>query len=975
MRIWVDGQALQTGSMQRGIGRYIVQFLSAIKQNHPEYRIQISFNAALAEEIPRARDIVADIVAPEDVFIWESVADKGEYIEGLDDERLLSELLIANHVASIVPDVAISASPFEGAFDKAVPLLSKFGHDFSIVSIFYDAIPLRYPDKYLSNPLFEKAYQRRLNSYKNFDHNLTISDFSNKELRSILKVKNTTPIYAGVSEIFSREMLESIESLELKEEAVGGSIQDVPRKEDIPYILYIGGLDWRKNVEIVVDAFNTKALRQHSRIKFYVAGDSYEAEEDKLRKRWRSYGLKDDDLNIIGHVTDEALVELYKNAEIVVQPSYMEGFGLTALEAIACKTAVLVSNQGALPEIVANSTLLFQPSDHDDLASKILFLLNNPKKTEEMVAANTAHVEHLTWKNTAAIASKVLHKIARKKRLTIKSKNRDIITLAAAKNIPLDIKIKTIGLANSEVQPPSERRLLVDVTSTTRVNHGTGIQRVVNSICDNLLKKSNFEEDVIFTYADSSDRFRVVNKKISEPFHLTKNRPRNQLDIAGTDTVLMLDSSWEFHASYKVQLNSARIKGADIITTLYDLVPIRTPAFCNGDMPIVFSGWLRDALEYSTGFVCISKAIADELIVFLNGIKFPRPMKIGFWHLGADFSANPANLQGPLKEEGASKFLMVGTLEPRKGHSVVLSAFEKMWKEGLSHELTIVGKPGWNMDAFISKLDNHSELGKKLFVETHVSDAQLQKFYLETDALISASFAEGFGLPLVEAAHFDKPIIASDIPVFREVSKGADASFFECGNPVDLMRAVKKFKSRKSASTKDKLQAYKSLSWEESTQALMDVVLNGRWYHHYEADRNQSGQENSLGILIETTDLADQPYAIELVQSFVEVTNSGEMQCIVKIINQSDRPWASLGPDGAESKGIMIGCRIEDHLGGLEDKKIRTKIPLSMVPGLPYYFSVTVSKDDYRGGNVFHIELLQEGVRWWGNSLVIKKSS
>ena len=972
MRIWVDGQALQTGSMQRGIGRYIVQFLSAIKQNHPEYRIQISFNAAIAEEIPRARDIVADIVDPADVFIWESVAGKGEFIEGLDDERLLSELLIANHVANISPDVAISASPFEGAFDNAVPLLSKFGHHFSIVSIFYDAIPLRYPDKYLSNPIFKTAYQRRLNSYKNFDHNLTISDFSDKELRSILNVKNTTPIYAGVSEVFSREMLGSIDELELVGDPVNLVSQDAARREETPYILYVGGLDWRKNVEIVVDAFNTKVLREHSSIKFFVAGDSYKAEEDGLRERWRSYGLKDDDLNIIGRVSDKELVELYKNAEIVLQPSYMEGFGLTALEAIACKTAVLVSNQGALPEIVANSKLLFQPSDHDDLANKILYLLNNPEMSEKMVAANTAHVKHLTWKNTAAIAVDAIHAITRKNNEAVKSKNIDQITLAEAKKIPVDTKIKIIGLANSEIQPPADRRLLVDVTSTTRVNHGTGIQRVVNSICDSLQKR-NFEEDVIFTYSDSSDRFRVVNKKVSEPFHLTKNSPKNQIDISGTDTVLMLDSSWEFHKSYKVQLNSARLKGADVITTLYDLVPIRTPAFCNPGMPTVFSGWLRDALEYSTGFVCISKAVADELIVLLNGIKFPRPMKIGFWHLGADFSKRDVKVDYTAREGAPSKFLMVGTLEPRKGHSVVLAAFEKMWEEGLSPELTIVGKHGWNMDAFISTLENHPELGKKLFVETKVSDARLQEFYLETDALISASFAEGFGLPLVEAAHFDKPIIASDIPVFREVSKGTDASFFECGNAIDLVRAVKQFSSRERAFTKDMSKAYKSLSWEESTQALMDVVLNGKWYHHYEADSDHSVQECPLGILSETTELAAQSFKIELVQPFVEIANSEQMQCIVKVLNQSDRPWASVGPDGAESKGVMIGCRIEDHFGGLEDNTLRTKIPLSMVPGLPYYFSVDISKDDYRAGNVFHVGLLQEGVKWWGNSLVINK--
>ena len=977
MRIWVDGQALQTASKHRGIGRYIIQFLRALKQKHPDYRIQISFNAALSNDVGAARDMVADIVAPEDIFIWESVASKGEFVEGLDHERLLSELFIANHVANINPDVAISPSPFEGAFDKAVPLLNKFGHHFPIVSIFHDAIPFRYPDIYLPNPIFKQAYQRRLEAHKNFDHNLANSNFSNKELRSILKVKNTTPIYAGVSKIFSLEMLGTSQTRDVNHKPVNSISKSTRLKTNVPYLLYVGGLDWRKNVRVIIDAFNTKFLRQHAPVKFLIAGDNQKAQEDELRERWSSYGLRDEDLNIVGLVTDEELVTLYKNAKAVLQPSYMEGFGLTALEAIGCGTPVIASNQGALPEIVSNEKLLFSPSDHDDLAQKIVFLLNNPEKAASMVAENIGNVKHLTWENTVTLALDVINKIVRERSPRDKIKDPAQITLAVAKKIPLDAKIKIYGLANSEVEKPANRRLLVDVTSTTRVDHGTGIQRVVNSVCDNLLQGKKYEETVIFTYSESRERFRVVNKTVSEPFRLTKKRPKNQIDISGSDTVLMLDSSWEFHAGHKVQLNSARIKGAKIVTVLYDLVPIRTPAFCDQGMPILFSKWLRDALEYSTGFVCISKAVADEFITLLNGIKFPRPVSVGFWHLGADFNNTIGHERRPQPETLAvnpDNFLMVGTLEPRKGHSIVLSAFETLWGEGLSPQLTIVGKAGWNMEAFIEKLEAHPELGKRLFVKTKADDAELSRLYAETDALISASFSEGFGLPLVEAAHFNKPIIASDIPVFREVSKGTDATFFKCGSSIDLVRVLKEFKLRQRTFSEDKSTSYKSLSWGESTVDLTKVVLKDEWYHHYVPKTVHDVEQHPLGILSESDDLQNQLYELELAQTFEAVSSSGEMQCVVKITNRSGRPWASVGPDGTAAKGVMLACRVENNIGDLQDKNIRTKIPFSLVPSLPYYLAVNVSRADYDAGKAFHIGLMQEGVKWWANTIVISKN-
>jgi glycosyltransferase involved in cell wall biosynthesis len=202
------------------------------------------------------------------------------------------------------------------------------------------------------------------------------------------------------------------------------------------------------------------------------------------------------------------------------------------------------------------------------------------------------------------------------------------------------------------------------------------------------------------------------------------------------------------------------------------------------------------ALSYSTGVVCISRAVADELHA-MSGIDFPRPMKIGYWRLGANFGVKA--LPPAATEQRATRcrsFLMVGTIEPRKGHRVALDAFEVLWADGFDGDLVIVGKRGWGNDHLIERLRNHPEAGYRLHWHAQVSDEALQRLYAESDALIAASFAEGFGLPIVEVHHFGKPVIVSDIPVFREVTGGAQsARFFAVGSPTALAEAVRGFAS------------------------------------------------------------------------------------------------------------------------------------------------------------------------------------
>src|SRR5258708_2237399 len=144
-----------------------------------------------------------------------------------------------------------------------------------------------------------------------------------------------------------------------------------------------------------------------------------------------------------------------------------------------------------------------------------------------------------------------------------------------------------------------------------------------------------------------------------------------------------------------------------------------------------------------------------------------------------------------VKLRSRPSFLMVGTLEPRKGHRQALAAMEGLWSEGVDTNLVIVGKEGWMMEDFIKGVWQHPENNRRLFWLRGISDEMLDQVYRSSRALLAASEGEGLGLPLIEASQYGLPIIVRDIPIFREVA-GENPYYFRANKPEDLADAFQK---------------------------------------------------------------------------------------------------------------------------------------------------------------------------------------
>ena len=385
-------------------------------------------------------------------------------------------------------------------------------------------------------------------------------------------------------------------------------------------------------------------------------------------------------------------------------------------------------------------------------------------------------------------------------------------------------------IAHSLPSKLSSRQLLVDITALVQNDLRTGIQRVVRSILRECLEHPPAGWRVEPVYGTLEEGYRYARRFTAGflgcPMYLLTDDP---IEYGAGDLFLGLDLH-HVVLGLPEYYQKMRRQGVEVWFIVYDLLPLLMPqAFPEGTTEL-HQRWL-DVVVQSDGVVCISRAVANELSGFMNN--YPnrlRPLKIGWFHLGADIN-NSAPSLGLLKDadavirkiSGNTSFLMVGTIEPRKGHAQTFDAFELLWAQGIEATLVIVGKQGWMVEELIHKLRHHPKLNEQLFWLEGISDEYLEKVYAVCTCLIAASKGEGFGLPLIEAAQHKMPIIARDIPVFREVA--AEHAFYFAGEkPQAMANAIENWLTLDTQGRTPQSLDMPYLTWRESTRRLLNAV-------------------------------------------------------------------------------------------------------------------------------------------------------
>jgi len=148
-------------------------------------------------------------------------------------------------------------------------------------------------------------------------------------------------------------------------------------RRDVPYLLYVGSEDPRKNVRRLLEAFAQIAAHHPDARLIKVGAARFEAEREQLLRRIARLGLTER-VYLFDQVSDADLAYFYNCARVFVFPSLYEGFGLPALEAMACGTPVVTSNSSSLPEIVGDAAVLVDPYDVTAISAAVAGVLSEP---------------------------------------------------------------------------------------------------------------------------------------------------------------------------------------------------------------------------------------------------------------------------------------------------------------------------------------------------------------------------------------------------------------------------------------------------------------------------------------------------------------------------------------------------------------------------------------------------------------------
>jgi glycosyltransferase involved in cell wall biosynthesis len=187
-----------------------------------------------------------------------------------------------------------------------------------------------------------------------------------------------------------------------------------------PFVLSVGDLQPRKNQIGLIRAF-AKLVRSFPQLKhtLVLAGkETWFA--DRVREAARASGVGDR-IKFIGFVSDADLLQLYNACDLFVFPSFYEGFGLPALEAMACGRAVTCSNASALPEVVDGAAILFDPYAHDEIVRALADLLLDPELRARMERLGLQRAAHFSWQKSAARTLDIFREVAERAGAGIKT--------------------------------------------------------------------------------------------------------------------------------------------------------------------------------------------------------------------------------------------------------------------------------------------------------------------------------------------------------------------------------------------------------------------------------------------------------------------------------------------------------------------------------------------------------------------------
>ncbi len=832
MKIVLDMQGAQGDGRFRGIGRYTMGFAKGVVRSRGDHEIILALNGLLQESIEPIRAAFDSLLPQRNIRLWHSPGPTAAMDPANEARRSIAEFVRESFLSQLNPDVIHVCSVFEGFGDDGVTSIGLLDKQTPITASLYDLIPMLNPEEYLDGrQSYAMFYEKNLKYLSRATQLLAISDFARAEGKAHLESGNLpiTNVSSAADALFHKQPASEEEERALRQKF---GIKD-------SFVLSTGSGEVRKNTARLIQAYAGLSPKVRSAYKLLIVGKIEGIELLHLTAHVKRLGLGVDTVQFAHYVSDQELAQLYNLCGLFVCPSLHEGFGLPVLEAMACGAPVICSDATSLPEVMGNEDALFDPVDVASMCAKMEQVLVDDRLASSLRRHALKQSKKFSWEETGRRAIEAWEMLSKhggksrpKKTVSEAALMRSLAPIPSLREPTLARRVAVCIAKNHPGDGTPQ--LLVDISELAQRDARTGIQRVVRSILSEWVAHPPPNCRIEPVYATKEQGYRYARRFMAKFAGAAGQGELEDevVECAAGDVFIGLDLQGHVVASKRDFFQQLRKEGVTVKFVVYDLLCVLMPQYFPDGSADDFAAWLTVVCE-SDGAVCISKAVAEDLARWCgqNEGRRRRPLEIDWFHLGADLqNSSPSSGRPPDADailqvlRQRPSFLLVGTLEPRKAHAQVMDAFELLWRSDCDVNLVIVGREGWKVEELIRRISGHDELGRRLLWLKGVSDAFLEEVYSASTCLIAASYGEGFGLPLIEAARHGIPIIARGIPVFREVA-GSGAFYFDATSENDLAQEIRAWLALREEGRIPLPKAMAAQTWRNSAHRLLELCV------------------------------------------------------------------------------------------------------------------------------------------------------
>lgn len=737
MRIVIDLQGAQTASRHRGIGRYSMALAQAVARHAGTHDVWVVANASFASTLPELRAAFNTLLPGNRVVSFDVPPGTAWNEPSNRWRREVAERLREGFLRDLEPDFVHVSSLFEGTTDSAITSVGLLPPGLRTGVTLYDLIPLHNPDQYLGAGWVRDWYYSKIDSLKRAEVLLAISGHARGEAIQTLGLapERVVNISSAVSADFRPMEVSSGERSRLRS----------AYRIDKPYVMYSGAMDPRKNVEALMQAFAALPEGLAGKHQLVIAGKIADADQERLRAAARKFHVEDRTV-FTGYVSDADLILLYNAAHLYVFPSLHEGFGLPALEAMACGVATIGSNTTSVPEVIGRADAMFDPTSIDAIAQLMTRALSDEDYRYSLREHALKHSATFSWDASAKRLIQAFEAVAEQGRPRpawtsvreeIAAHYRELIAAVAA--VP---------------------RAASDATEGDRIAVARAVasnqEEAIHAARTAVPLEADFSWRVEGPF-DSSYSLALVNREVA----LALSNDGIEVALHSTEGPGDFPANPEF---LKARPNLAQLhrRVADIAPDAADvssrlLYPPRV-----ADMSSRFNllhtyaweesgfppDWVDAFNESLQGISTLSTHVRKIMID--NGVSVPLSLGMA----GIDHWERVVAEEGYRVDGKSFRFLHVSSCFPRKGADALLKAYGEAFTaaDDVSLIIKTFANPHNEVHTWLREAKGaRADFPDVRIIEEDLTDERLKALYAQCHALVAPSRAEGFGLPLAEA--------------------------------------------------------------------------------------------------------------------------------------------------------------------------------------------------------------------------------